>query len=336
MRRFAIWLMLLFASTMSPAAAHEVRPALLQIEEVGSTQVAVTWKQPVVGDAAVRLVPHLSGGWLETTPAERFVTASFLIERWIVSTGKPARLSDQTVSIEGLDKTITDVIVDVRGLNGHTGQLILRPDQASRSLVDALAEGAPVAAYLRLGIEHILTGVDHLMFVLGLTLLVSVRWCLLSAITAFTVAHSMTLAASALGLVHVNAALIEALVALSIVFVAAELAESLRGKIVLTQRKPWVVAFIFGLLHGFAFASSLAEVGLPQDAIPLSLFLFNVGVESGQLLFVGATIAVILLFRSRGNLLSPRGHAVGRWLAPYAIGSCAAAWFLERTFLAFT
>jgi len=187
-----------------------------------------------------------------------------------------------------------------------------------------------------LGAEHILTGIDHLMFVLGLLLLVGVRWRLLQAVTAFTVAHSLTLGASALGLVHAPSAMIEALVALSIVYVAGELANRFRGQEPLTARYPWLIAFIFGLLHGFAFAGALADVGLPKDAVPLSLLLFNLGVEAGQLIFVGAAILAILALRPVRARLPAAADRIALRLPPYAIGAFAAFWVLERTAAAFT
>lgn len=184
----------------------------------------------------------------------------------------------------------------------------------------------PVPAYLTLGIEHILTGYDHLSFVLGLLLLVNGRWKLVKTITAFTIAHSITLASAAMGFVHVSAPVIESLVALSIVFVAVELARYYRGHHGLTVHYPWLIAFTFGLLHGFAFAGSLAEIGLPQHNIPLALLLFNVGVELGQLMFVTAVMAVIFL---KHYLPRELPHWF-RWLSPYGIGTFASFWMFQR------
>jgi hypothetical protein len=228
------------------------------------------------------------------------------------------------------------VLVVIRLADGRRLDSIIRPDQPNLQLAFATTQGLPVPAYLRLGIEHILTGIDHLMFVLGLLLLVGVRWRLVKAITAFTVAHSITLGASAIGLVTAPSAVIEALVALSIVFVASELIGAIRGRFGLTQRWPWVIAFTFGLLHGFAFAGALAEVGLPKDAIPLCLLLFNVGVEIGQLLFVGAAILVILALRGLWPHIPRTWERLSRPIPAYAIGSFAAYWFIERVAIAFS
>jgi hypothetical protein len=188
-----------------------------------------------------------------------------------------------------------------------------------------------VRAYTVLGIEHILGGVDHLLFVLALLLLVRGLGRLVATVTAFTVAHSVTLAAATLGFVHVPSAPVEATIALSILFLASELArQQLAGgasRADLTARFPWVVAFSFGLLHGFGFAGALSEIGMPAKAVPLALLFFNVGVELGQLAFIAAVLAVGWGFR-RAALVAPRGWPRA---AAYGIGSVAAFWFVQRT-----
>jgi hydrogenase/urease accessory protein HupE len=248
----------------------------------------------------------------------------------MVASDKP--LNGQQLRVEGLSQSITDVLVQVDLADGRHVEAVLKPDRPYRDLRLAKTQAPGVPAYLKLGVQHILTGVDHLAFVLGLLLLVGANRKLIKAITAFTVAHSLTLAAAALGLVHVPSAVVEMLVALSIVFVAAEL---VRTGPSLTRRRPWLVAFTFGLLHGLAFAGALAEIGLPPHAVAASLLLFNVGVEIGQLMFVAAAIAVILaLRRLRARL--PLDLAIPARLAPaYVIGGFAAFWFLERAQAAF-
>ena len=202
------------------------------------------------------------------------------------------------------------------------------------AMVLALAgpRGLAVPAYLALGVQHILTGVDHLMFVLGLLLLIGPTWQLVKTVSAFTVAHSLTLALAALGFLHFPSAVIEALVALSIVFVACELVRPADAPPTLTRRRPWLIAFIFGLLHGLAFAGALAEVGLPGGAAPQALFLFNVGVEIGQLLFIGAALAAIAGLRALGRALKFDAPAFARVAPAYVIGGSAAAWLIERVF----
>jgi hypothetical protein len=337
MRRLLLLLALLSCGlfTAQVAGAHEVRPAYLEIRQQAADGFVVTWKQPTAGELAVRLVPHLSNGWLETPPTETFASPGFLIRTWRIRDVAADPLSGRTLEIEGLDRTITDALVRVELADGRTLETILRPDRPRLALSFQTASGLAVPAYFRLGVEHILTGADHLMFVLGLLLLVGVRWRVLQAITAFTVAHSLTLGASALGLAHAPSAVIEALVALSIVFVASELVHKLRGGDALTARYPWLIAFTFGLLHGFAFAGALADVGLPKDAIPLSLLLFNLGVEAGQLIFVGAAILAILALRPVRARLPAAADQLALRLPPYAIGAFAAFWVIERTVAAF-
>jgi hydrogenase/urease accessory protein HupE len=181
-----------------------------------------------------------------------------------------------------------------------------------------------------LGIEHILEGVDHLLFVLALLILVKGTRRLIATVTAFTLAHSLTLAGATLGFVHVPGPPVEAAIALSIVFVAAEIVRSRGGRAGLTERLPWVVAFTFGLLHGLGFASALNEVGLPQSAIPVALFFFNVGVEVGQLVFIASVFAVLALARQVTRLITVPQPAWAWRVAPCAIGGIAMFWVIQR------
>jgi hydrogenase/urease accessory protein HupE len=313
----------------APTAAHEIRPAYLQIRQTPAGY-AVLWKQPTQGDMAIRLIPHLSNGWLDTPPSGQTVSASFLIRTWTIATRRADALQGVTVSIEGLERTITDALVHVDLADGRRQDAILRPDTPSLRLDLSKPAGLPIWSYFRLGVTHILTGVDHLSFVLGLLLLVGPRWRLLKAITAFTAAHSITLALTAIGVIQPPSALIEALVALSILFLAVELVRARRGGDSLTIRHPWVIAFAFGLLHGCAFAGALAEVGLPASAVPQALVLFNLGVEAGQLLFVGAALAVGWMFSRLSARLPTRVLNLGRATPAYGIGSFAAFWVFER------
>ncbi|TAL35572.1 MAG: HupE/UreJ family protein [Phenylobacterium sp.] len=334
MRAFAaVWLALaaLFAA-LTPAQAHEVRPALVQIRETGPTAYEVVWKRPVVGDMALRLVPHLSGGALEKPPTLEQAAPGYVTRVWRVRDGPP--LEGQVLEVEGLSQSVTDVIVRVTARDGRTLDHVLKPAQPKFTLSLAPAAGVAVPAYLVLGVEHILIGIDHLLFVLGLLLLIGPNWRLVKAITGFTVAHSITLALAALGYISFPSAAIEALVALSILFVAVELMPARRAAGGLAQRRPWLIAFVFGLLHGMAFAGVLADIGLPPDAAPQALLLFNVGVEIGQLVFIGAVLGLMAagrwLWRAR-HWTTPRWAA----LAPaYLIGSLSAYWLIERTLAA--
>lgn len=320
-----VFAVLIAALGAGQACAHEVRPAYLEVTERPDGLADVLWKQPSAGSLAVRLIPHISGGLLERAATSVSTAPNFEIRAWRGLKPGPQGIDGRIVTIEGLDRTITDVLVVVTLKNGDSVQEVLRPQNPSLAL-HITKSGLAVPAYLTLGIEHILTGVDHLSFVLGLLLLVRGRVMLFKTITAFTIAHSITLAATTLHLITVRPALIESLVAFSILFVAVELVHLYRGREGLTVRYPWLIAFTFGLLHGSAFAGALKEIGLPPNDIPLSLLLFNVGVELGQLLFVLVVMGIIWVLARLPRQLP----GWTRWAPPYAIGSFAAFWFLER------
>lgn len=322
---------LLTLLALTPAMAHEVRPALLQITQTAPDHYDVLWKRPILGDVALRLKPHLSSGWLERPPADQFAGAGFLVTTWRIRASEP--LDGQELAIEGLDQSLTDVLLQVSA-EGRRIDTVIKPERPRIRLELAQAAAPGVPAYLRLGVEHILGGIDHLMFVLGLLLLVGPNRHLIKAVTAFTLAHSVTLAAAALGWVTVPSAVVEALVALSIVFVALELVRPPEVRS-LTRSHPWLVALVFGLLHGFAFAGALAEIGLPPNEAAPALLLFNLGVEIGQLVFVAIAIVAIWLLarlRERTGFDLP---AVRRLGPAYAIGCFSAFWFLERMAAAF-
>jgi hydrogenase/urease accessory protein HupE len=228
--------------------------------------------------------------------------------------------------VHGLQATMTDVLVCIALSDGRVVSRLLRPD--APSFVFGSESAAPAAtSYFALGVEHILFGIDHLLFVLALVLIVRGVGLLVKTITAFTIAHSITLALATLELVKLPSAPVEAVIALSIVFVAAEILRSRRGQRGLTERAPWLVALTFGLLHGFGFAGALVEVGLPANDIPFALLLFNVGVEAGQLAFVAAVLVTVGIFR-RSRIPLPRWASL---LPPYAIGSVAMFWVIERS-----
>ena len=244
-------------------------------------------------------------------------------------------LAGQAVSIEGLSATSTDVLVRV-SLEGAIQTERLSPTKTSFLIQAVPGSGEVAATYLRLGVEHILFGFDHLLFVLALVILVRDWRRVAITVTAFTIAHSITLAAATLGFVNVPGPPVEATIALSIMLVSVEILNARRGKPSLTARLPWLVAFSFGLLHGFGFAGALAEVGLPQHAIPVALLFFNLGVEIGQLAFVAAVLTAGGLFRTAMALrLEPAliQRTVNRLdvIAAYAIGTVAAFWLIERT-----
>ena len=317
---------LVFLATSS-ALAHEVRPALVQIQEAADGAIEVTWKQPVAGDVGLRISPRLSGGALDRPPDRETLTDAYRIRTWRLPPGQA--LSGQTLSVDGLSMTVTDVLVRVQTRSAAVST-VLKPANPSLRLDLEGPAGVAVPAYLRMGIEHILTGLDHLAFVLGLLLLIGLNLGVVKAVTAFTVAHSLTLAATALGLVQVDPAVIEVLVALSIVFVAVELAAGPDAPATLTRRRPWLVALAFGLLHGFAFAGALAQVGLPKEAAPQALLLFNIGVEIGQLLFLGAAVVAILALRRIRPRLPFLTDGFVRQAPAYLIGGVSAYWLIAR------
>ena len=305
--------------------AHEARPGYLQLTQTAPTTIELLLKVPAVGDMRLSLSPRLPGHCEPIAPAVAHTVDGAYTERATLSCA--TSLTGETIRIDGLSSTLTDVLVRFERLDGTVQVNRLTP-AAPSFVVEELPGALEVAkTYLTIGIQHILLGIDHLLFVLAL-LLVVVGWRrLVATITAFTVAHSITLAAATLGFVSVPQQPVEAVIALSIVFVAGEIVHISQGRPSMTRRWPWIVALVFGLLHGLGFAGALSEVGLPEQSIPLALLLFNLGVELGQLLFIGAVAAVAFLF-----------HAVDtRWplwtkaLPAYGIGTIAVFWVVERT-----
>jgi hydrogenase/urease accessory protein HupE len=325
-----LWVIVLAAlGTALPAAADEFRPAYLQLRQVDARTYDVLWKVPAQDEATtLRVHPEFPPGTRALTSVRSTFAAGTAVQRWRVDID--GGLAGKAIEFSGLSNTRIDVLVRLERLDG-TAQLgrVLSVDP--RFVVAASPSALEVVqTYTVLGIEHILTGFDHLLFVLALLILVKGVRRLIATITAFTVAHSLTLVAATLGWVHVPGPPVEAAIALSIVFVAGEIVHARQGRPGLTQRYPWVVSFTFGLLHGLGFASALAEVGLPQLSIPVALLFFNVGVEIGQLLFIAAVFTVIALARwITRHIRVPQPHWLWR-LPPYAIGGIASFWVLDR------
>jgi hydrogenase/urease accessory protein HupE len=285
-----------------------------------------------------------------TEPAVQSL-ASGAVERWLVDCGSSG-IINETIVIDGLPLTQTDTLLRIQLIDGSMHTTVLRPDSPSFLIPEKASKSKVAGSYLALGIEHILGGFDHLLFVLGLLLIVRSTRLLIKTITAFTLAHSVTLAMATLGFVHVPQAPVEAVIALSILFLAMELAKQYtphpnplpkgaRGsfftpsplreragvRVGLTVRYPWLVALCFGLLHGFGFAGALTEVGLPQSDIPLALLFFNVGVEVGQLMFVSGVLVVTWMIKK----MKFKWPVWVEHAPAYAIGSLAAFWFIQRT-----
>ncbi len=310
------------------AHAHALQPAYLNIIQRSGNQYEVSWKVPFAGEGSIVPLseePEFPDICEEVTTRASYQSPASLLKRWTVNCGS-AGLYGQTVHIKELEAALNDVLFRLETTEGETYSSALRASNPSYA-VPAKGSRPEIAwSYLRLGIGHILSGYDHLLFVLGLVLIVQNRWLLFKTITAFTVAHSITLGAATLGFVNISQTPTEAVIALSILFLAGELAHGRRGKPGLTERYPWMVALTFGLLHGLGFAGALTSVGLPQADIPLALLLFNVGVEIGQVMFVLVVLVIITLLER----VRPQWPEWSGWLAPYAIGSLSAFWCIER------
>ncbi len=303
--------------------AHEIRPAYLQINQVDEFTYEVYWKVPSMGDAVPRIQPVFPESFtLETTKQPNQIPGSVI---YYFTISSDEGLQGQRIFIQGLNKTLIDVLVTVAYLNGEKATLLLQADKDSGILPGETKVSDVIQTYTVLGIEHILLGIDHLLFVLALIMITRGKWRILKTITSFTLAHSITLSLAALGLVKFPGPPVEAVIALSIVFLAMEILKNLRGEATLTSKKPWIVAFTFGLLHGFGFAGALSDIGLPQTEIPLALAFFNIGVELGQIIFVMVMLFVIYLisFKKQWPVYLKKMPA-------YAIGSIAAFWMIQR------
>ena len=321
----------LFASTLavSTAPAHEARPAYLEIKETSPNQFSVLWRTPVLAGMRLPIVLTMPRDVKNLKePVEQELADSLLERRWIDAGANG--LAGKRIEFRGLQATITDVLVRGEMLDGRKWTTIVHPSQPWVEVAASQRWWGVASAYLRLGIEHIWSGIDHLLFILGLMILVKGTRRLIATVTAFTVAHSITLAGATLGFVHVPQKPVEACIALSIVFVACEIVHARQGWQGWTERWPWIVAFTFGLLHGFGFAGALNAVGLPQTAIPVALLFFNVGVEIGQLLFIAAILSIMALARWLSKRAAIPQPAWAWRVAPYSIGGIAAFWMIQR------
>jgi hydrogenase/urease accessory protein HupE len=319
---FLVLLVLIFLPSL--AHAHEVRPGYLELRESELGVFLTTWKVPARGDYRLAIQPSYPEFCRQIGQPMTAQANGAFIERGRIRCDKP--LAGSRILIRGLEATQTDVLVRVEAADGAVETERLSPSQPDFIVPAKPSRLAVLWTYFQLGVEHILTGVDHLLFVLCLVLLVRDLRMLLATVTAFTVAHSITLAAATLGFVNVRSAPVEASIALSIVFLASELLRDPAQRSDITQYYPWLVAFSFGLLHGLGFAGALAEVGLPHGEIPLALFSFNVGVECGQLGFIAAALAVSYL----GRIFLRHAPIWAPHVAAYAIGCTASYWVFER------
>lgn len=315
----------------SNASAHALDPGFLEIRSLGGDLWQVLWRVPQVDERPMALVAVLPEGCDPRRPPDLQFDGIAYGTAW--TTTCLDGLDGGEIRIEGLSATRTDVLVRYELEPGVVDS------QRLTAATDAFTIPAPrgvigtLSTFTSLGVQHILQGIDHLIFVFALILLIPDRRRLIGAVTAFTVAHSLTLAAAVLGWIVVPAAPVEAVVALSIMFLASELLRPAGEDLRLSERHPWIVAFAFGLLHGLGFASALLNLGLPKAEIPLALLTFNVGVEIGQLIFIALVIiqGVVLghLFPTVLRSLITRGMSGLRMLS-YLIGSAASVWFIAR------
>jgi hydrogenase/urease accessory protein HupE len=305
--------------------AHESRPAYLELKQQANKLFDVQWRRPARGDRVLRMQPLFPKHCISNDQVTAYIIQGASVERWKIDCGAEG-LIGQSITIRGLKETITDVLVRVEMGNGAVYTRIVKGNSPAFIIEGEPSTWKVIKDYILLGVEHILGGIDHLLFVLCLLLIVKGSWLLVKTITAFTIAHSMTLGMATLGYVNVPQAPVEAVIAMSILFLAAELMRQQKGERDIALRAPWIVAFIFGLLHGFGFAGALSEVGLPQMEIPLALLTFNVGVEAGQLLFIA--VVIIALKISSTILIRPLYWA--RPVVTYGIGGISAFWVIER------
>lgn len=324
MRIWHLLLVLLPLFAGVTATAHELRPAYLDLREVAPNEFTVLWKVPALGQMRLGLDARLPENCIRRTEPARSIETGAYLERW--TTNCSGGLKGRTIAIDGLSSTMTDALVHITYIKGATEIARLKPDLPSFTIAGQQTTLEVAATYFMLGVEHILSGFDHLLFVLALILLIHDLKQLVKTITAFTVAHSITLAGSALGYLTLPQPPVEAVIALSIAFVASEILKSNPKAPRLSERYTWVVAFAFGLLHGFGFAGALEEIGLPHSDVPMALLTFNLGVEAGQLIFI---VAVLTTFAA-AKAIPGTTPSIARAAGAYAIGITATFWLMSR------
>lgn len=325
-------MLLLVGLMLQPIAAFadEFSPALLKITEREGGWVDVTWKVPLRGDKVLALQPALPEFFKPLgSGSERRLPGGWLTFNSYNTGGRD--LTGSVLKIEGLSSVPTDVLVRVELRDGTEHSAILRGGESSFTIPEKLTRTQLAISYWKLGTVHILEGFDHLLFLLTLLLIVSGVWPLLKTVTAFTLAHSLTLALATLGLVKIPSAPTEAVIALSIVLLAVEAVRKSTGVFTMSERFPWLIAFTFGLVHGLGFAGALFEIGVPQNEVPLALLMFNIGVETGQVMFVLAVSLILAVLHKFSSKVTSNIERI----APYAIGSIASFWMIERI-VAFT
>jgi hydrogenase/urease accessory protein HupE len=304
-----------------------MQPAYLELKETPEGSIDVTWKAPFYKGRPLPITPVFPDSWKNLTEPNTTQLGNGTLQRWRIQPLEQA-LDGANVGIEGPRPSLTDVLVRSSLTDGRSQTNILRPETPAATILFDAEPKTLLWDYIVIGVEHILIGFDHLLFVLCLVLIVRDRWTLLKTITAFTLAHSVTLGIATLGWMEVPGPPVEAVIALSIIFLARELLIRTDENPGLTERYPWLVALTFGLLHGFGFAGALADVGLPEDQIPLALLNFNIGVELGQLAFVAVIIALTTITAK----ISPKINQAAFKPVVYATGIVASFWCVERIY----
>ena len=308
-----------------PARADDLRPGYLEWTENAPGRWQVVWKAPLLGGLATRARPLVPEGCTVISSQRHFVGPT-VVERFQVTCDAP--LAGPKLGLTGLERGFTDALLRVAARDGGVQTARLTPDAPTAEIAARPSRSDVAWTYLKLGVEHILLGFDHLLFVVALVLLIGGARRIVTTVTAFTLAHSLTLAATTLGVMTVWRKPVEICIALSIVLIARELLRPADAPRTLARRAPELIAFAFGLLHGFGFAAALAEIGLPEGEIPLALLTFNLGVEIGQLAIVAAAlVALAALTRA------PRFERPAVRTAAYATGIIATAWLIERALI---
>jgi hydrogenase/urease accessory protein HupE len=330
MKRFVMLMLVLLAvfGLSGAAHAHESQPGTLELRQVAKDRYEVTWRAPIYFGQAHPARLELPEEWKNVVDPTVRMLADSQVFRQVVTVGSQG-IEGRILRFPGLENTITDVFVRLNRLDGTVMTAVVRPSKPYAQLRGECPWYITAGEYISLGFHHILQGVDHLLFVLGLLLIVKGRFMLLKTVTAFTVAHSITLAIATLGYARVPLPPLNAAIALSILFLGPEIVRSWRGETSLTIRYPWVVAFLFGLLHGFGFASGLSTTGMPKAELPLALLFFNAGVELGQLVFVFTALALVRSFK----VLEVRWPRWALALPGYTVGSLGAYWTIQRTII---
>ncbi len=319
-----IFYIVLFLSTLV-AQADEIRPAYLEIKESQAQQYNFLLKLPVKGGNELPITVNLPNNCTASIEPRSYRVNGAVLKQWSITCLKG--IHGETLTLKGLAESNTDILLRLEFLNATSQSVLLTPSKTSYTIEKEASSFQIVKTYTWLGITHILLGFDHILFVFALLLIVKNMRRLLWTITAFTLAHSITMAGATLGFVQLPQQPVEAIIALSIVFLAMEIIHEKQGKIGLASRYPWIIAFIFGLLHGFGFAGALAEIGLPQQAITLSLIFFNIGVELGQIIFI---FAVVLLNYTLQTLNYQTLQKKIEIFIVYGIGGLSSFWFIER------